>query len=70
MTTEAQQRLAEVRAAIDQILTTGQRIRRGDREVQRAELASLRILEEQYQRAVDTERVAARGRNRINYLSI
>lgn len=70
MTTEAQQRLAEVRAAIDQILTTGQRIRRGDREVQRAELASLRILEEQYQRAVDTERVAARGRNRISYLRI
>lgn len=70
MTTEAQQRLAEVRAAIDQILTTGQRIRRGDREVQRAELASLRILEEQYQRAVDTERAAARGRNRISYLRI
>lgn len=69
--TEAEQRLAEVRAAINQILKGGQRIRRGDREVQRAELASLRILEEQYNKAVSNEKaLARRGRNRINYLSI
>lgn len=68
--TEAEQRLADVRAAIAQILTTGQRVRKGDREVQRAELASLRMLEEQYQRSVNTERASSRGRNRISYLRI
>lgn len=68
--TEAQQLLAEVRASISQILTSGQRIRKGDREVQRAELASLRILEEQYRKQVNQEAAAARGRNRISYVSI
>lgn len=68
--TEAEQRLADVRAAIAQILATGQKVRKGDREVQRAELASLRMLEEQYQRSVNTERAASRGRNRISYLRI
>lgn len=68
--TEAQQRLAEVRASISQILASGQRIRKGDREVQRAELASLRILEEQYAKQVNQEAAALRGRNRISYVSI
>lgn len=68
--TEAQQRLAEVRASISQILASGQRIRKGDREVQRAELASLRILEEQYTKQVNQEASALRGRNRISYVSI
>lgn len=68
--TEAQQRLAEVRASISQILTSGQRIRKADREVHRAELASLRILEEQYSKQVSQESALRRGRNRISYLSI
>lgn len=68
--TEAQQRLAEVRASISQILTSGQRIRKADREVQRAELASLRILEEQYSKQVNQESALRRGRNRISYVSI
>lgn len=68
--TEAQQRLAEVRASISQILTSGQRIRKADREVQRAELASLRILEEQYSKQVNQESALRPGRNRISYLSI
>jgi hypothetical protein len=70
--TEAQTRLAEVRASIKQILESGQRIRKADREVQRAELAQLRELEQQYVADVDRETVktAGRGRNRISYLSI
>jgi len=34
--TEAEKRLAEVRAAISQILENGQSVRKGDREVRRA----------------------------------
>ena len=44
----AQQRLDGVRAAIDEILQKGQSMRKGDRQIDRAELASLRILEQQY----------------------
>lgn len=67
--TEAQQRLAEVRASIKAILEKGQRVRRGDREVQRAELASLRILESQVAKEVASENAAliGRGRSRISY---
>lgn len=70
--TEAQQRLADVRASIKAILEKGQRVRRGDREVQRAELASLRILEAQVAREVANENAAllGRGRSRISYPSI
>lgn len=67
--TEAQQRLADVRAGIKAILDGGQRVRRGDREVQRAELASLRMLETQLTRDVANEQaaLAGRGRSRITY---
>ena len=70
--TEAQQRLTDVRASIKAILEKGQRVRRGDREVQRAELASLRILEAQVAREVANENAAllGRGRSRISYPSI
>jgi uncharacterized protein involved in exopolysaccharide biosynthesis len=68
--TEAEKRLAEVRAAISQILENGQSVRKGDREVRRAELNSLRILEEQYSTQVARDAAAKRGRNRITYMSI
>lgn len=67
--TEAQQRLADVRASIKAILEKGQRVRKGDREVQRAELASLRVLEAQVAREVanETASLMGRGRSRISY---
>lgn len=70
--TEARMRLDEVRAAISRIVSGAQSVRYGDRQVNRAELASLRMLEQQYAREVAAEeaRLAGRGRNRINYLSI
>lgn len=69
--TEAQQRLAEVRAAITDVCVKGQSIRRDGRELKRADLASLRMLEDQYAKEVAAEKVAQRGaRNRIRYLSI
>lgn len=70
MTTEAQQQLAAVRASIAEVLAKGQRLRKGDREVQRAELASLRMLESQYLDQVKAEQARAGGRNRIRYVSI
>jgi hypothetical protein len=70
--TEAQQRLAEVRAAISAVLKTGQRMRRADREVQLAELNSLRLLEKQYAEQVASEQAAlkGRGRSRVSYVGI
>lgn len=70
--TDAQKRLAEVRAAISAVLKNGQRLRRADREVQMAELNSLRLLEKQYAEQVATEQAAlqGRGRNRISYVGI
>ncbi|MCK9801963.1 hypothetical protein M1B34_30945 [Pseudomonas sp. MAFF 302030] len=70
--TEAQQRLAEVRAAISAVLKTGQRLRRADREVQLAELNSLRLLEKQYAEQVASEQAAlkGRGRSRVSYVGI
>ena len=70
--TDAEQRLADVRAAIKDILDKGQRVRKGDREMQRAELASLRILESQVAKEVANENAAlmGRGRSRISYPSI
>jgi hypothetical protein len=63
----AQQRLDGVRAQIDEVLKKGQRMRKGDRELQRAELASLRMLEAEY--AKQAAREAASGRSRIIRLS-
>ncbi|AZL67938.1 hypothetical protein [Pseudomonas oryziphila] len=70
--TEAQQRLDEVRAAISRVLKNGQRLRRQDREVQLAELNSLRLLERQYAEQVAQEHAAqqGRGRNRISYVGL
>ncbi|MGF6591093.1 hypothetical protein [Pseudomonas sp. 2835] len=70
--TEAQQRLAEVRAAISAVLKNGQRLRRADREVQMAELNSLRLLEKQYAEQVAAEAAALqhRGRNRVSYVRV
>ncbi|MGE8187950.1 hypothetical protein [Pseudomonas sp. NPDC086278] len=70
--TDAQQRLAEVRAAISDVLKKGQRLRRGDRELYRAELNSLRLLEQQYAKEVALEQAQqlGRGRNRVSYLAI
>lgn len=70
--TDAQQRLDEVRAAISNVLKNGQRLRRQDREVQLAELNSLRLLEKQYAAEVAAETAArrGRGRNRVSYVGI
>jgi len=70
--TDAQQRLAEVRAAITDVLKKGQRLRRGDRELYRAELNSLRLLEQQYAKEVALEQAQLQGcgRNRISYMAI
>lgn len=70
--TDAQLRLAEVRAAISDVLKKGQRLRRADREVQLAELNSLRLLEKQYAEQVANEQAAlrGRGRSRVSYLGI
>ncbi|MEH6412679.1 MULTISPECIES: hypothetical protein [Pseudomonas] len=70
--TDAQQRLDEVRAAISNVLKNGQRLRRQDREVQLAELNSLRLLEKQYATEVAAETAArqGRGRNRVCYVGI
>ncbi|WJO23207.1 hypothetical protein LU688_11195 [Pseudomonas soli] len=70
--TEAQKRLDEVRAAISRVLKNGQRLRRQDREVQLAELSSLRMLEKQYADEVAREQAAllGRGRNRVSYAGI
>lgn len=70
--TDVQQRLAEVRAAISDVLKKGQRLKRADREMQRAELASLRMLEQQYANEVAREQAAAmgRGRSRVSYVAI
>ncbi|ASL26992.1 hypothetical protein [Azotobacter chroococcum] len=69
--TEAQQRLADVRAAIKDILEKGQSVRKDGRELRRADLGSLRALEAQYVRDVAAEQLAQRGaRNRISYVKI
>lgn len=64
----AQQRLTEVRAAIKDILEKGQSVRKGDRQVDRAQLASLRILEEQYAKQAALEVTATSTRPRISRL--
>lgn len=66
--TTAKDRLDNVRAEIDRVLSKGQRLRKGDREVQRAELASMRILEEQYAKQAAREAMALNGRPRVSRL--
>lgn len=66
--TTAKERLDNVRAEIDRVLSQGQRLRKGDREVQRAELASMRILEEQYAKQAAREATALNGRPRVSRL--
>jgi hypothetical protein len=70
--TDAQKRLDEVRAAISRVLKNGQRLRRQDREVQLAELNSLRLLEKQYADEVAREQATlqGRGRSRIVYMGL
>ncbi|PBP42780.1 hypothetical protein CCL14_06565 [Pseudomonas syringae] len=70
--TDAQMRLEQVRAAISDVLKKGQRLRRADREIYRAELDSLRLLEQQYAKEVALEQASqqGRGRNRISYMVI
>ena len=60
----AQQRLDGVRAQIDEVLKKGQRTRKGDRELQRAELASLRMLEAEYIKQLSRESAGKAGRSR------
>lgn len=60
----AQQRLDGVRAQIDEVLKKGQRMRKGDRELQRAELASLRMLEAEYVKQAARENASKAGRSR------
>ncbi|MNG38168.1 hypothetical protein D3C84_1257610 [compost metagenome] len=54
------------------MLTKGQRFRKGDRQLDRAELASLRMLLAQAQADLGREKaaLAGKGRNRINYIRI
>ena len=70
--TDAQMRLEQVRAAISDVLKKGQRLKRADREIYRAELDSPRLLEQQYAKEVALEQASltGRGRNRISYVVI
>jgi hypothetical protein len=58
----AQERLDDVRASIKEILDKGQSVSKGDRRLDRAALASLRMLEAQY--AEDAGRESRVGRPR------
>jgi len=58
----AQQRLDEVRASITEILEKGQSVSKGDRRLDRAALASLRMLESQY--ATEANRESRAGQPR------
>lgn len=62
-----EQQLANVQAAIQKILATGQRVRKGDREVEHARLSDLQVQEAQLQQQLAARK---RGRNRINYVKI
>jgi hypothetical protein len=70
--TDAERRLAEVRAAISKIVNGAQSVRYGERQLNRADLGVLRDLEKQYAQEVIAEqaRLRGRGRNRITYLGI
>lgn len=62
-----EQQLATVQAAIQKILATGQRVRKGDREVEHARLSDLQAQEAQLQQQIAASK---RGRNRISFLKI
>ncbi|MED5608501.1 hypothetical protein VV867_12470 [Pseudomonas sp. JH-2] len=61
----AQQRLDDVRVAIKAVLETGQSIRFEGRQVDRAQLASLRLLEEQYAAQAAQEAAQTSRRSRV-----
>ena len=69
MSETAQERLDKIRASIDRVLTKGQRFRKGDRQIDNAELSSLRMLEAEAVAAVAREKaaLAGRSRNRVFY---
>lgn len=64
MSETAQERLDKIRASIDRVLTKGQRFRKGDRQIDNPELASLRMLEAEAVAAVAREKAAMAGRSR------
>ena len=68
----AEKRLADVRAAIHEVLTFGQSIQKDGRVLKLAELASLRMLEKQYSHAAAAEAKSAqrKPRNRVYYGNI
>lgn len=66
--TTAQERLDGVRSQIAEVLEQGQRTRKGDRELQRAELASLRMLEVEYAKQAHREAATSSGRSRVTRL--
>ncbi len=65
----AEKRLADVRAAINEVLTFGQSIQKDGRVLKLAELASLRMLEKQYMQTAAAEAKSAqrKPRNRVHY---
>ncbi|WP_160286535.1 hypothetical protein [Pseudomonas knackmussii] len=69
MTESAADRLEKVRASIDRVLQKGQRFRKGDRQIDNAELASLRVMEGEILKEVAREKaaLAGRSRNRVTY---
>lgn len=65
----AAQRLAEVRQSISDILKFGQSVQKDGRKLERAELASLRMLEKEYIEQATREAVAAQPRSKQIRLS-
>lgn len=70
--TTAQDRLAEVRRCISEVLQYGQSVRKDGRELKMADLSSLQQLEKQYAQQAQHEANTARRRprNRVYYGSI
>ena len=65
----AAQRLAEVRQSISDILNFGQSVQKDGRKLERAELASLRMLEKEYIEQATREASAAQPRSKQIRLS-
>lgn len=70
--TTATSRLAEVRRCISEVMQYGQSIRKDGREVRMADIASLRMLEQQYAKAaaIEARSIGRKPRNRVYYGSI
>lgn len=70
--TTAQERLAEVRRSISEVLQYGQSVRKDGRELRMADLASLQRLEKQYAAEAQAQQSLSkrRPRNRVYYGSI